>query len=102
MRPAFNLTAEYVRSALHYEPETGAFTWMLRPLEHFPNQRTCRAWNARFAGRPTGTDNGQGYISIRLNNLTFKGHRIAWLWMTGAHPVGEIDHIDYNVDLTVK
>ena len=94
MRPAFNLTAEYVRSALHYEPETGAFTWMLRPLEHFPNQRTCRAWNARFAGRPTGTDNGQGYISIRLNSLTFKGHRIAWLWMTGAHPIGEIDHIN--------
>lgn len=92
--PAFNLSAEYVRSALHYDPETGAFTWMLRPLEHFPNKRTWRAWNARFAGRPTGTDNGQGYISIRLNSLTFKGHRIAWLWMTGAHPVGEIDHIN--------
>jgi hypothetical protein len=92
------LSCHYVREALHYNAETGFFTWKERPEAHFPSRRAQRAWNGRFAGKSTGTDNGEGYVSLRINGGTFKAHRIAWLWATGEDPSGEIDHINQRTD----
>jgi hypothetical protein len=88
------LTAERLREAFDYNPETGTFRWRIRPISHFRSTRTWNAWNARFAGKATGSDRGDGYIALRFDNMSHRAHRMAWLYMTGEIPSGEIDHIN--------
>ncbi len=90
------LTQERLREAFDYNPETGAFRWRLRPSSHFNSKRTWNAWNARFAGKETGSDRGDGYIALRLDCKSHRAHRMAWLYMTGEIPSGEIDHINQD------
>lgn len=82
MSPRF--TAENVRDLLHYDPDTGVFTWRIRPAQRTPK------------GSTAGTDNGQGYVAIGYLRRTHKAHRLAWLYMTGQWPTGEIDHKNGN------
>jgi hypothetical protein len=84
------------QEAFVYDAEGGGFTWRHRPERHFNSARSAAAWNGRFSGKPTGCDNGAGYITLRLNNRSYKAHRVAWLLMTGAWPTLEIDHINQN------
>jgi hypothetical protein len=52
-------------------------------------------FNARYAGKPAGR-NRRGYIDISIDGHRYLGHRLAWLYMTGAWPEKEIDHINCN------
>lgn len=82
------LTAEYVRSILDYDPETGVFTWRCRP-EKSPQ------WNGAWAGKRAGTRNSvTGYVQITVDGRRYYGHRLAWLYAHGAWPKGEVDHKD--------
>lgn len=59
----------------HYNPETGVFT--------------------RLAdGSVTGSPDSKGYLLASLKNWKFRAHRLAWFYMTGRWPAGEIDHIN--------
>lgn len=88
-----DLTAERLRELLHYDPETGAFTWLPRTQADFGNLRAFCVWTARYANKPAGhTHKILGYVSI----LGFWAHRLAWLYMAGEWPKNEIDHIDGN------
>lgn len=78
--PRNDLTAEQVRGVLHYDPETGDFTWKIRPA------RCMRVGDA------AGTINSKGHRLIRVFNQAYQAHRLAWLIMTGAWPADEIDH----------
>lgn len=96
-----DLTAEYVRQILDYNPETGEFRWKARTPEMFtPSARSsewqCRSWNARYAEIRAGTLDAKGYWRIKIFNFSYAAHRIAWLWMTGSYPKAEIDHIDVD------
>jgi hypothetical protein len=84
---ASRLTAEYVRSILDYDPETGVFTWRERS-----NMR--KEWNTRYAGKIAGSVNSDGYWQIVIDDNTYKGQRLAWLYMTGEWPKRHTDHID--------
>lgn len=89
------LTAEQVRSLVHYDPEAGTFTWLPR-AEVDGNMRT---WNTKWAGKRTGiTLNDMGYPTIGIFDQRYLAHRIAWLYMTGHWPAQCIDHI--NMDRT--
>lgn len=72
-----------LKSRLHYDPSTGIFTWLS---------------NARkdLRGKRAGTVNDQGRRHIGIKGKIYKEHRLAWLYVHGYMPVGEIDHIDRN------
>jgi hypothetical protein len=69
------LTQQEIKSKLHYNAETGIFTWLKN-------------------GKIAGTKNGSGYIIISLNNIRYQIHRLAWLYVYGVNPINYIDHIN--------
>jgi hypothetical protein len=89
-----DLTAEYVRECLEYNPETGLLKWKTRPVEHFKSERDYNAWNSNYAGKNAGSNTGNGYIRIVINNQPYKAHRLAWLIFYGKWPKDQIDHND--------
>lgn len=93
-----NPSPELLRELLHYDPETGVFTWRKRDLRHFKSLNSWSRWNNMFAGRRAGAVyvGSTGYRCIQIGVLGFKmkAHRIAWMYMTGSEPPKEIDHID--------
>ena len=76
------LTQKYLKSILDYNPDTGVFTWIIRP-----------SYNMK-AGGAAGSINGKGYNQIRINDIIFLAHRLAWLYMTGNFPEDQTDHIN--------
>jgi hypothetical protein len=65
------LTWGRLRQVLHYDPETGIFTRLIR---------TCR----KIApGSVAGGYRADGYLRIAIDGNRYYGHRLAWFWMTG-------------------
>ena len=91
MKTLSNLTAEYVRSILDYDPDTGIFRWRVR-------SDVPREWNARRAGKIAGGKMMNGYWFMAINNQRYLAHRLAWLWVTGAWPKADIDHANLKRD----
>lgn len=82
------ITAEYVRSRIDYDPETGRLTWKPKPVQtHFE-----KIWNTRFAGKPITSRKDTGHIQFSLDGRFYLAHRIAWLIAYGEFPNSEIDH----------
>lgn len=90
------LTQARLKELLHYDPETGIFTWNSRPLSDFPSKNAHGTWNTRYAGKRSGVDVGHGYRKISINNQRHYEHRLAWLYMTGSWPSSLIDHKNEN------
>ena len=82
--PAQGLTAEYLRSILHYDQETGIFT------------RKVSTANQVKAGDIAGSPDGHGYLCIMVGSRLYRAHRLAWLYIHGSWPTGQIDHINRN------
>lgn len=76
------LTQQRVRELLNYDPETGEFT-----------NRITRSSRAQ-AGATVGSLAVNGYVTIRIDHALHYAHRLAWLYMTGEWPTGDIDHRD--------
>jgi hypothetical protein len=86
--PRDQLTAEMVRRALDYDPETGLLSWRHRD-DVLPRV------NKRLAGKPAGCPDGQyGYLSVRLHDYLYQAHRLIWLHVTGEWPTAVLDHVD--------
>lgn len=86
-----DITAEYVRSRLHYDPDTGVFTWKPKPVR-FEYSRIDNAWNSREVGTVAGGPSKHGALAISIDNVHYASHRLAWLYMTGEWPPQGIDH----------
>jgi hypothetical protein len=67
---------------LSYDPETGVFTWLVRPS------------NCIHVGDVAGHLNKIGYRAIRIAGHYYLAHRLAWFYMTGEWPLGWMDHSD--------
>lgn len=78
------LTQKRLKALLHYNPETGIFT------------RLVRTTNSLKIGDVAGGDSGNGYIQIRVGGGLYWAHRLAWLYMTGKWPRLHIDHENGN------
>lgn len=78
------LTREKLRQLIRYDAETGQFFRRLKPSRRHPAHREV----------PCGRIDDKGYVIIFVDGHHHKAHRLAWLWMTGAFPPDQIDHID--------
>jgi len=77
------LTAEFLREILDYNPSTGEFRWK-RNLS-----------NRRSQGQVAGCIcSRSGYNLIGIRGRIYKANRLAWLYMHGAWPEQFIDHIN--------
>ena len=90
------ITQKYLKQLVIYDPETGIFTWKLRPLTWFPCNRTGNSWNSKYAGQPAGAIDGKGYLHIKVLGKWERLHRLAFLYMEGFTPPGEVDHKDHD------
>jgi len=75
------ITQEQLKQVLHYDQETGFFTWR--------SFRNGRAVAGSLAGSLAN-----GYLQIRLFGKSYLAHRLAWLYVHSKWPVGSLDHID--------
>lgn len=76
-------TDEDLRRCLCYNPHTGVFTWAAR---------VSRKVNI---GAVAGSSL-KGYIRVRAGRRAVYAHRLAFLFMSGEMPAGEVDHINGN------
>ena len=91
------LTQSLVRELLDYDPETGALTWRMRDQKWFASTRARNAWNNRFAERITATaQDTNGYLLVGVFGRKYRTHRLIWLWMMGAWPTDQIDHLNHD------
>ena len=81
------LTQERLKELLHYNPETGAFIWISKPAP--------RA-NRIKVGSVAGSNKGNGYVQIQIDGKNYLAQRLAYLFVHGRMPVGDIDHSDGN------
>jgi hypothetical protein len=75
------LTQKELKEYLQYNPDTGEFIWLKSPVK-------------RMIGKIAGYINDSGYISIQLNNIQYRAHRLAFLYMKGSFPIDQVDHLD--------
>lgn len=79
------LTAERLREILHYDPETGVFTWRVKH---------GRGTSVRHPGDEFGTALCKGYRMGGLLGRQYSVHRLAFLYMTGEWPKADVDHVN--------
>lgn len=79
------VSVEQLRSLLAYDAETGVFTWRA-------SSKGCPV----RAGAVAGTAHALGYIAISIGGRKYLAHRLAWLYVNGAWPELDIDHINGN------
>ena len=94
------LTQEYLKTVLHYDPDVGIFTWASRSEHVFKDSRSFKIWTKRYEGAPAGTSRADGYINIAITvggqRNNYLAHRLAFLYMTGRLPAAQTDHTNHN------
>ncbi len=79
------LAQERLKQRLHYDPETGIVTWLVK------RGRSHGRTQAGYAGP-------DGYWRIVVDRKLYLRSRLAWLYMTGEWPREMVDH--KNLDQT--
>ncbi len=82
-----SLSAKRLRELLHYDPETGIFTW---------RTDADRSSNPYLMRQQAGSLRPTGYRAIRIDYEIYQEHRLAWLYVHGRWPEQHIDHINRN------
>lgn len=77
-----DLTVPVLRFLLHYDPESGVFTW-----------RISRQGSGAKPGKIAGAIGKNGYIYIGVERARWLAHRLAFFYMTGSVP-SLVDHVD--------
>lgn len=76
------MTPEELRAVLHYSADTGVFTWKQRLT------------NRVRVGDAAGSETELGYVTIMIRSRRYLAHRLAWLYIYGVWPTGDIDHMN--------
>jgi hypothetical protein len=75
------ITHERLKDVLHYDPDTGAFTW-------------ARTRPKAPQGRSAGCIKPDGYRYIKIDKYAYLAHRLAWLYVHGEWPNLGLDHVN--------
>jgi len=78
------MTQSRLKELFRYDKNSGLFYWIKRTS------------NRIKVGDIAGNLSADGYIEIRLDKKLYKAHRLAWLYVYGALPMLNIDHINHN------
>lgn len=78
---ALDLTQDRLQEILKYSPESGEFRWVCPRLDALSRQRA-------------GFETSSGYWAINISKIRFFAHRLAWLYVHGKWPDGDIDHLN--------
>lgn len=76
---AQELTQERLKELLHYDPDTGVFTWNV-----YRKSGSSR-------GDVAGGRSPRGYRRIKLDGVFYQAHKLAWLYVHGVMPA-MLDH----------
>ena len=76
------MTQDDLKELVTYDQHTGVFV-RIKKTSNRINMQGATGWKDR-----------DGYIEMTLAGRRCKAHRMAWLYMTGELPNGEIDHIN--------
>lgn len=79
------ITQNILKEMLHYNEDTGIFTWRVEPRNATPPNI------GDIAGCLCKTS---GYVLLRIKGKLCRAHRLAFLYMTGCFPINQIDHIN--------
>jgi len=74
------ITQERLKEVLYYHPESGDWVWLV-------SQGCVKA------GTQAGAFHA-GYTRMGVDGKSYLGHRLAFLYMTGAFPLADTDHED--------
>lgn len=80
------LTKRDLMSWVTYDPDTGA---MRRIKKIVP-----RTGQPIAIDKPITSRNNRGYYWVSIRKTQYLAHRLAFLYVTGKHPKGEVDHIN--------
>lgn len=87
------INQKYLCECLVYGKNTGRFTWLKRPIEHFVSISACNTWNGKFAGEDACRIDATGYQIISIDGISLKAHHAAFIIMEENKPE-EVDHIN--------
>lgn len=77
-----NLLRQRLHSVLHYDRDTGLFTWLKRISIRIK------------VGAQAGYLRSDGYLEISIGGFRSLAHRLAWFYVHDCWPTGQIDHVD--------
>ena len=77
------LTQEYLRELLHYEPDDGTFKWKVSK-------------GTKKVGDVAGSIGKYGCRRIRIDGEDYSVHTLAFLYMSGEFPIKHCNHLNHN------
>jgi len=77
------ITQSRLKELLTYNPSTGLFKWR-------------SSGKGRYKDLSVGGVRKDGYCRIMIDGKRYLSHRLAFLYIDGEMPNGQVDHIDHN------
>lgn len=74
------LTSERLRECLHYDADTGVFTWLVKASKNTVIGSVAGCFTAGYP------------VRIRVDGKCYRAHRLAWLYVHGQWPKNVVDH----------
>lgn len=79
-----NITSSELKEFVLYDPNTGIFL----------RKKTLHHKTSHGVDKKCGSINSRGYVTFMVKRKMYQAHRLAWLYMTGRMPSGEIDRLN--------
>jgi hypothetical protein len=80
--------ATYLKELFTLDPSTGVLRWKI--------SRNRKVQIGRMAGGVKYQRGVPTYLQVKIDKKMYAVHRLVWLYVYGAWPTGQIDHIDGN------